>query len=154
MAELEMIIFPLPATAPLAHTPQALPPTKMGATLGPLMPALSHPALLRGARLAGGHHLGGAAVVSSDPEASYLLARVPRAGRLPAQPPAGATAAARALPAWGPRLRPAPPRAGDLGVPASGPALGAPDSGRWSGGASPWRPRASPGSGSFWGFQF
>lgn len=91
------------------------------------------------------------------------LRRQPRAAaRSPSRPPAGAAEAAPARPAGDPAPGPAPPGAGDpgeglsapLGPAATGTAPGAPGQGRWSGGASPWCPRASPGPGSFLGFQF
>lgn len=159
IAELEKINFPPPATAALAHTPQALPPTKVGATLGPLLPP-PPPAPLRGARPAGGQQAAGPGLGrrgSPGPRHPGPLT-CSRESHAPAGCGLGLPLAPPPLPppglnppgdaASGPP-RPAPPRAGDPGAPASGPVLGAPDSGPWSGGASPWRPRASPGPGSF-----
>lgn len=158
-----MINFPPPATAALAHTPQALPPTKVGATLGPLLP-LPPPALLRGARPAGGQQAAGPGLGRRGcpgprhpgPLTCSCESHAPAGCGLglplapPPPPPPGLYPPGD--PASGPP-RPAPPRAGDPDARASGPVLGAPDSGPWSDGASPWRPLASPGPGSFWGFQ-
>lgn len=135
----------------------------------PREPFIPHArALLRRARPAGGQRAAAPEPgrprspqpgASERPGASYLPRRAARPAPPPARPPAGATAAAPALPAGDPAPGPAPPGAGDPGERPSSPLdpgglgnrPGGARVGHWSGGASRWCPRASPGPGSFLG---
>lgn len=164
-----MINFPPTGSDRCHRVPTAGPSShESGATRGALIPHAR--ALLHQARPAGGPRAAAPKPsrprslqprTSRSPATSYLPGPAARPAQPPARPPAGATAAAQALPAGDPAPGPAPPGAGDpgerpsspLGPRALGTAPGAPGSGHWSGGASPWCPRASPGPGSFLGSQ-